>query len=418
MGMPVIFYKMALANILRYSRRSLLTGTVMMSSVVVLFFAASMGEAFYRQLVNVGINTVTGHICIIPQKADFDLVHPQGGSIPWLERSGELEDLVARDPHLKFFDREIIYQLILAEQGDTFFPGALIGVEAEKAPAAFSGAKLMMGQNLVNSLQKGVLLSPNAKEYFREITQRDLVLGEAMYMLGTDAFGMLDGVVSSFQGVLLTMPIFGENVVVTDIGHVQELLGWEQGRYSLLKLQLRDAEMAEEVAAQLRTKAAAAGLEVKVLTWKELGGFFYYIALLGRFMVLLLMVTIAMIAAFTISSTMTMSVKERTREIGTAMAMGMHGADLVRLFLIEALVLAAISAFIGCFLSYALVAYFGQQGILHGLSIVAEGALYPVFDGVMLFLVCMWILVIALLGGTYPALVAAKLDPITALRYV
>ena len=56
--------------------------------------AAAMGEAFYHQLVNVGISTTTGHIQVFSKGWDFDIIMPMSGNIPKISNSASIETLI------------------------------------------------------------------------------------------------------------------------------------------------------------------------------------------------------------------------------------------------------------------------------------------------------------------------------------
>jgi putative ABC transport system permease protein len=103
---------------------------------------------------------------------------------------------------------------------------------------------------------------------------------------------------------------------------------------------------------------------------------------------------------------MLVSVTERTREIGIRKSMGAKKRDIRNQFLVEALVLTEIGALIGIIL-----------GILAGnvltLTMNVEGV-FPVQWALIGIVVCS---VIGIVFGTYPAIKAARLDPIDALRY-
>jgi ABC-type antimicrobial peptide transport system permease subunit len=104
---------------------------------------------------------------------------------------------------------------------------------------------------------------------------------------------------------------------------------------------------------------------------------------------------------------MLMSVTERTHEIGVRKAIGARRGDVVRQFLTEAVVLTGLG---------------GVLGVIVGC--LAAAALPLVFPS-MPTSVPMWSIVTAVLMamsvglffGMYPAVKAAKLDPVEALRY-
>jgi len=107
-----------------------------------------------------------------------------------------------------------------------------------------------------------------------------------------------------------------------------------------------------------------------------------------------------------IMNIMLVSVTERTREIGLRMAVGARPADILRQFLVEAVVLCLMGGLMGIVIGRGFslaVNYFLKWPI--ELSIPAIVAAVAVSAGV------------GIIFGYYPAWKASKLDPIEALRY-
>jgi putative ABC transport system permease protein len=107
-----------------------------------------------------------------------------------------------------------------------------------------------------------------------------------------------------------------------------------------------------------------------------------------------------------IMNIMLVSVTERTREIGIRMAVGARSRDIMRQFLVEAVVMAATGGLIGIFLgigSSQVLKQWAQWPTLISPTIVAIAFLFSGAVGVFF--------------GYYPAKKAASLDPIEALRY-
>ncbi|MCG8333090.1 MAG: FtsX-like permease family protein, partial [Proteobacteria bacterium] len=152
-------------------------------------------------------------------------------------------------------------------------------------------------------------------------------------------------------------------------------------------------------------------------TWKQLGGFYYHIALLGRVLVFFVLIILAAITAISVSNTMLMSVKERTREIGTIMALGIKRRGIISIFLTESFALSLISCSIGVVIGCFFTTYFENNGIVEGLALVLEGKLFPILGFIPVVFAFFWILFIGTIGGLYPAYKAAQLDPIEALRH-
>ena len=100
------------------------------------------------------------------------------------------------------------------------------------------------------------------------------------------------------------------------------------------------------------------------------------------------------------------SVTERTREIGTRMAIGANGAHILGQFLTEAVVLCAVGGLFG-FLGGVLVAQLVSWRLGWDVLISTWMALLAILFST----------VVGLTFGFYPAWRASRLDPIDALRY-
>ena len=121
----------------------------------------------------------------------------------------------------------------------------------------------------------------------------------------------------------------------------------------------------------------------------------------------LIISSIALLAAgIGIMNIMLVSVSERTREIGIRKSIGARNNDIMQQFLLEALLLTELGGLVGIIL-----------GIIGGniLAIVLKmNAVIP-WDWIVIGVV-----VCSIIGGvfgTYPAVKAAHLDPIDALRH-
>jgi putative ABC transport system permease protein len=107
-----------------------------------------------------------------------------------------------------------------------------------------------------------------------------------------------------------------------------------------------------------------------------------------------------------IMNIMLATVLERTREIGIRRAIGARQADIIRQFLIEAVLISIVGGLIGIAAGFS-----GSRviALIAGWSTVVTAISILVAFGVSVF--------IGLLFGIYPAVQAARLDPIEAIRY-
>ena len=106
-----------------------------------------------------------------------------------------------------------------------------------------------------------------------------------------------------------------------------------------------------------------------------------------------------------IMNIMLVSVTERTREIGLRMAIGARRQDVRNQFLVEAIMLSATGGIIGIII-----------GIIGGLALTLGFRLPFVLSPVPILIAFGVSSAVGILFGYYPAAIASKLDPITALR--
>ncbi|MHC5124738.1 ABC transporter permease [Pseudomonas inefficax] len=106
-----------------------------------------------------------------------------------------------------------------------------------------------------------------------------------------------------------------------------------------------------------------------------------------------------------VMNVMVMNVVQRRREIGVRMALGARGCDIAWLFVLEALLLSVAGALLGVLLGLAGAWLFT---LASGWSFALDAGSLPVSMGISL--------VLGLFFGLQPALAAARLQPVVALR--
>ena len=136
-----------------------------------------------------------------------------------------------------------------------------------------------------------------------------------------------------------------------------------------------------------------------------------------------------LVAGLGIMNIMTVSVMERTREIGIMKAIGAKSRTILTMFLTEATLIGIGGGVVGIPLGYALANVMGQflfrfsfsstpqRSIITGTRTQPFMAVTPILSlqwviGALLFAV-----VVSIIFGWYPARKASKLDPLEALRY-
>jgi putative ABC transport system permease protein len=162
-------------------------------------------------------------------------------------------------------------------------------------------------------------------------------------------------------------------------------------------------------------QAVASGIEeavpsvVAIVTADDIGQVDSGMALMDAANLAISALAIA-IGGIGVMNTMVMSIFERTREIGVLRAVGWSGSRVVRMIVIEALMLCLVAASVG-----ALLGALATRAVL--LFPAVQGVLTPSYEPRIFLQALIVAIVVALLGAAYPAIRAARLTPMEALRY-
>jgi len=201
----------------------------------------------------------------------------------------------------------------------------------------------------------------------------------------------------------------------------QELLyGRGEHKAVSIVIQLNRSEDLDFAKKRLATLFAEHKLPLEVHDFEELSPSYVQIRNFLTVMFTFLAVIMGMIVVFTVINTMSMSVMERTNEIGTARAMGVRRSGIRRQFVVEGLMLGIIGATAGVLVGTLLSIWFNHAGIMYTPPGQARPVPVRLLTGDIELLVRIWIclVVIATIGSLIPAGRAAKMKVVDALRHV
>ena len=115
-----------------------------------------------------------------------------------------------------------------------------------------------------------------------------------------------------------------------------------------------------------------------------------------------------------------MSLKERMFEFGVLRAVGTRPFGMAKLIVFEAGALAVISIVLGVILGLAVTYIFTLTGIdyrgIEYLGVTFQELLYPVMRINQFFIYPISLFFLTCLVGIYPALIAARMSPVKAMR--
>lgn len=213
-----------------------------------------------------------------------------------------------------------------------------------------------------------------------------------------------------------------DNYVGMNLGLAQDLIyGRGEHKATGIVVQLRRTQDLDLARSRLLALFRERGLDLEVRDFTELNPQYnQIIGLFGSIFTFITMV-IGVVVLFTVSNATSMSVVERTAEIGTARAMGMRRQGIRTQFLVEGSLLGAIGAAVGVVLAQV-VAYAVNHA---GLTWTPPNAGGPVplrlyTQGAYLLIAVTWVglLVVSSVAALIPANRAARLPVVDALRHV
>ena len=198
------------------------------------------------------------------------------------------------------------------------------------------------------------------------------------------------------------------------LGAAQQLFDI-RGKIDGLELRLNSIDDAENVKADLQRKF---GDSYTVSTWYDLHRDLYSVMQVERWVAYIILSLIILVAAFNILGSLTMSVLEKTRDIGVLRSMGAAASGVRRVFLIEGLFVGIIGSALGSLLgfgTYLLQKYFQVFPLDPNVYIIPA---LPVELHVADFItVAAAALIICTLSALYPARRASRLIPVDAIRW-
>jgi len=187
------------------------------------------------------------------------------------------------------------------------------------------------------------------------------------------------------------------------------------GAVTGIEVRLTDPERATEAGQQLESLL---GYPYRALDWQLQNRSLFSALKLEKLAMGLVVFLICVVAAFNVVGTLTMVVRDKTREIGILLAMGMQRSRIRRVFLIQGVFIGLVGTALGAVLGLIVGA-----SVNRGHLIPIDPSIYfidhlPVLNNPLDALAVIGAsLVIATLAPLYPSMQAARLDPVNAIRY-
>jgi putative ABC transport system permease protein len=240
-------------------------------------------------------------------------------------------------------------------------------------------------------------------------------LGGIVTLLVQTRTGSMDAIDLTVTGLYRFQdPMENKHALVVPLGTAQRLLRM-RGRATGYVVAVDRREAIASVAERLRALPATS-VPLEVRTWEDVAPYYRDVTRLQDDVLQVVIAIVFVLVVAGVVNTMLMSVFERTREIGTLMAMGFRRRRILALFMIESLTLTALAAAVGAIIGVALVAWANRAGIDFTIPAVGTILNRPVLGPSYVALAIAGAVAGGLAGGLFPAFRASRLRPVEALR--
>ena len=182
-----------------------------------------------------------------------------------------------------------------------------------------------------------------------------------------------------------------------------------------IEIRVQDVNEAQAVAQRIQRRL---GLPYLAEDWTRLWPNLFAALRLERWVYILVLLLMVMIAAFNIISTLIMVVMEKRRDIAVLRSMGASRGSIWRIFLLKGCVIGVAGTLLGSVLGFVICLFIQEYQFIELPKDVFLVSTVPVkISGLYFVLVSLVSLIICLLASIYPARQAAKLDPVEIIRY-
>ncbi len=402
--------KIAARSVFRNKRRTVITLlSIIFGCVAIIVFGGFVDYSMWG-LRESTIHSRLGHLQVY--KAGYS---EKGGTNPLaytIEDYPRIRSIIEDEDHVDFVTSRLEFSgLIGGAENSVICVGK--GVEPEKERELGITVSIVEGEDLSSEepeegiIGKGLAggLGVNIDDYLTILT--------------STAEGALNAVDLKLRGIFRTGVKEYDDVAVMVPMELAKTLLYTENVQSIVVV-LDKTENTDLVADNLRKEFSQANLDLEIKTWSDLATFYHQVVQLygGIFWVVRLIILIIVI--FSIANTMTMSVFERMREIGTIRAMGTKRRGVLSLFLMEGLILGALGGALGLVFGIIAAKLLSIKGIyIPPPPTMTEGytALINIVPKDLIFAFSLAVGT-SLVSSIYPAFKAARLKVVDALRYI
>jgi len=400
---------LAARNLWRHRIRSGIALAAILFGVVALLLSGGFIEWVFFAMREAAIESRFGHIqAVRPGYFKFGTADPYRYLLP--EKSPALANIEAV-PEVRLVTPRIAFGGLISF-GETTV--SFLGEGADPAKEAIIGRQLHIthGEQLSSKDAHGLILGEGLANNLGAKT------GDRVVLVTTTETGGINAVDARVRGIFYTSSkVFDDVALRTPMEMAQSLLR-TTGTHAWVVL-LKNTEDTDTALAELKAKLPANKSGLEFVSWKELDEFYNRTVSLFSRQLNVVKFILAIIILLSVSNTLTMTVLERTNEIGTLMAIGLRKNKILRIFIAEGFVLGLSGGAIGLIIGLVLAWIISSIGIpMPPPPGMQRGFIGEIRVTVMLAINSFtFAAVSAVTASIYPAWKASRLAIVDALRH-
>ncbi len=410
-------FKLALRNLRRYMRRTLLTSSLITLGIVAVLLFVSISGSFKSMMIGQITDSMLGHL----------QVHRKGylasiDSLP-LDRNMKgkqiqvVKETLDNNENVAAYSMRIKLGAMFSNYTETTnIRLNAVNPEQELKTVPMLADRIIKGKK-TGLLEKGEILGP-------ELIAKgmNVKIADSIVLVATNKDGSVNGQPFIVRGILEGISGPGGRDGIIHIDDARTLLRMEDKEVSEIAIRLQEIQTMENVFAGLEKKLGSMKNKedkpvFEVHTWEKLSPFFN-IARMIDLMTLFIKIMLVAIVLVSIMNVMIMAVYERINEIGTIAAIGTAPNKILSLFVMEGFLLGLLGTLVGVIISLVAITTMNISQISFDFGRQKGLLLSPTIGTSEVITVSIIVIGIAVLASLQPAWKAARMDPITALRHV
>lgn len=342
---------LAARNVLRQRRRSGVAVAAVSFGIIALLLAGGFIEFIFFAMREDAIHSHLGHVRMArPGYHEKGLADPFAYLLP---ASDPALDRMQREPGMQLVAQRLSFSGLIST-GESSLSCIGEGVEPAKEEKLSRMLLIEQGEGLSDADPTGIIVGQGLAQNI------GVKPGDSLIVMAKTTTGGVNAVEGRIRGLFSTPTKAYDDVAIRIPLSMARTLLRVDGSHVWIGL-LNETALTDSVTERLRI--ANSDKRFEVVPWLDLADFYKKTVELFSKQVAVVKLIIAIIIVLSISNTLTMSVMERTSEIGTCMALGMRRRRILRQFLFEGLVIGAIGGLTGIVFGLALAWWISAVGI-------------------------------------------------------